>query len=72
MSQAGDLDVRVPIGALFTALGLLLTAYGLLVPAPLSSAFTKDGQINQWWGLVMLAFGVVMLLLARPRRGRTP
>ena len=70
MSATGDLDVRVPIGALFTLLGLLLTAYGFLEPAVGRAAFTKDGQINVWWGLVMLVFGVFMLLVARPRRVR--
>ena len=68
MSATGNLDVRVPIGALFTLLGLLLTVYGYLEPAVAKGAFTKDGQINMWWGLVMLVFGVFMLLIARPRR----
>ncbi len=70
MSAAGDLDVRVPIGALFTVIGLLLTAYGFLEPAAATKAFTKGGQINLWWGLVMVVFGVIMLLLARPSRRR--
>ena len=68
MSATGDLDVRVPIGALFTVLGVLLTAYGALEPPAVKSAFTKGGQINMWWGLVMLVFGVFMLLIARPSR----
>jgi hypothetical protein len=68
MSAAGDLDVRVPIGGLFSVLGLLLVGYGFLEPAAVHSAFTKGGQINLWWGLVMLAFGVIMLLLARSSR----
>ena len=68
MSATGDLDVRVPIGALFTALGVLLTVYGVLEPAAAKSAFTRGGQINLWWGLVMLAFGVFMLVLARPSK----
>lgn len=69
MSATGDLDVRVPIGALFTLLGLLLAVYGFLHPSSTFAAFTKGGQINLWWGLVMLAFGVFMLLISRPRRG---
>ena len=68
MSAAGDLDVRVPIGGLFSVLGLLLLVYGFLEPAAVHRAFTKGGQINLWWGIVMLAFGVVMLLLARSSR----
>ena len=68
MSATGDLDVRVPIGALFTVLGVLLTAYGALEPTAVKSAFTRGGQINMWWGLVMLVFGVFMLLIARPSK----
>lgn len=68
MSASNDLDVRVPIGALFTLIGLLLSVYGFLEPAATKAAFTKGGQINLWWGVVMLVFGVLMLLLARPRR----
>ena len=68
MSATGDLDVRVPIGALFTVLGVLLTAYGALEPTVTKTAFTRGGQINMWWGLVMLVFGVLMLLVARPSK----
>lgn len=72
MSATSELDVRVPIGLLFSLLGGLLTVYGYLAPATSAAAFTRDGQINLWWGLVMLAFGVLMLLLARPSRSRPP
>jgi hypothetical protein len=65
MSATGDLDVRVPIGGLFTLLGLLLAVYGYMEPAATTAAFTKGGQINMWWGVVMLVFGVFMLLISR-------
>ena len=68
MSATGDLDVRVPIGGLFTLFGLLLTVYGYFEPAKPGAAFTRGGQINMWWGLVMLVFGVFMFLVARPQR----
>ena len=70
MSATGDLDVRVPIGGLFTLLGLLLTVYGFMEPTAAKAAFMKGGQINMWWGLVMLVFGIFMLLVARPRAAR--
>ena len=72
MSATGDLDVRVPIGALFTLLGILLTVYGYLTPGTTSAAFARGGQINLWWGLVMVIFGALMLLLARPRKKVVP
>ena len=70
MSATGDLDVRVPIGMLFTLLGVLLTGYGFLEPAAASAAFTKGGQINMWWGIVMLVFGLFMLLISRSLTSR--
>ena len=66
MSAAGGMDIRAPIGGLFTLLGLMLVAYGLLVPASAGAAALSAGtNVNLWWGLVMLAFGIFMLLLAR-------
>ena len=66
MSGAAMLDVRRPIGALFTALGILLTGYGLLTRGAEGSAPTGI-PIVPIWGGVLLAFGVGMLRLAQRR-----
>lgn len=60
------LDIRIPIGLLFTVLGVLLTAYGLLTNAD-TTLYIKsfNYNINIWSGLVMLVFGAVMLLTVR-------
>jgi hypothetical protein len=58
------LDIRVPIGLLFTLIGALLVGYGLLTGAPLHGA-AAGFNINAWWGAVLVLFGVGMLLLAR-------
>ena len=73
MSSAEGLDIRAPIGGLFSLLGLMLTVYGLVAsgsggPSDLSSGTNA----NLWWGLVMLVFGVVMLLMARRAMGTSP
>lgn len=70
MSGSTALDVRWPIGALFTALGLLLAAYGFGT-AGNAGEYTRSlsVNINLWWGLVMLLFGFLVLLGAW--RGRT-
>jgi hypothetical protein len=63
MSGAAGLDVRLPIGGLFTVLGLMLTGYGLMVGS--GSASLSAGSftnVNLWWGLVMLGFGLLLLL----------
>lgn len=62
MSGSAGLDVRVPIGGLFTALGLLLSGYGLATAGdPLHYARSQSVNINLWWGLVMLVFGLTLL-----------
>ncbi|PYO69397.1 MAG: hypothetical protein DMD69_02905 [Gemmatimonadetes bacterium] len=60
-------DLRVPLGALFGVLGLLLTAYGA---ATLGQPGTEPTgvPINLIWGIVLVAFGLWMLLLARRAR----
>ena len=66
-------DIRIPLGALFTLLGVVLTLFGLASsPARYRSSLGID--INLWWGLVLIAFGAAMLALAwrsrRDPRGR--
>lgn len=58
------LDIRFPIGALFTLLGLILTLYGALGDSAMY-ARSLGHNVNLTWGLVMLTFGLVVLLYAR-------
>jgi hypothetical protein len=71
MSGAAGLDVRVPIGGLFTVLGLMLSGYGLVVGSGSASLSAGSStNVNLWWGLVMFVFGLLLLLgsfLARRR-----
>ena len=53
------LDIRWPIGLMFTLIGALLIIQGLMVG---SSAKALDLNINLIWGVVLLVFGVLMLL----------
>lgn len=62
-----ELDIRLPIGLLFGILGLLLVGYGLLSD-PAIYARSLGMNVNLGWGLVLLAFGAVMLFLGRKRR----
>ena len=64
------LDLRIPIGLMFTIVGGLLAVYGLVSDASIY-ARSLGINVNLWWGLVLLAFGLVMLFLAtRAARGR--
>lgn len=57
------LDIRIPLGSLFVILGVLLAGYGLLSgPAIYQRSLGID--VNLWWGVVLLAFGLAMLGLA--------
>ncbi len=55
-----DLDVRLPIGSMFTIVGILLVIYGLISNPSIYKA-SLGIDINLWWGLVLVVFGVVML-----------
>lgn len=63
------LDIRIPIGLLFTVLGLLVTAYGIITNSD-AELYKKSFQynVNLWSGLLMLLFGVIMLLMARKKK----
>jgi len=55
-----NLDVRWPIGGMFSIFGALLIVYGLLS----SDAIYERSlgiNVNLWWGLVLLLFGLGML-----------
>ena len=61
------LDIRLPIGLLFSVFGVTLLAFGAL-SNPALYARSLNININLAWGVVMLLFGITMLLLARPHR----
>ena len=50
------LDIRLPIGLLFTLLGLLLAVFGL-VSDPAVYQHSLGYNMNLIWGIVLLAFG---------------
>lgn len=60
------LDIRLPIGGMFATVGLLLTIYGAVTGGDAAMYERALGvNINLWWGVAMLAFGLVMLALGR-------
>ncbi len=61
------LDIRIPIGLMFSVFGVILAAYGLLSDRGIY-ARSLGININLLWGVVLLAFGASMLLLALRRR----
>ncbi len=70
MSGSTGFDARLPIGTLFTVLGLLLTGYGLATAGNAELyARSLSVNVNLWWGIVMLVFGLLMLDGARRAHG---
>lgn len=59
-----SLDIRLPMGMLFTVLGVLLTGYGAFSDRAIYQK-SLGMNLNLTWGLVILAFGLVMLVLGR-------
>jgi hypothetical protein len=60
------LDIKVPIGLMFTILGLLLTIFGLAT-ASNTEMYQRslDININLWTGAAMLVIGIVMLATSK-------
>lgn len=63
-----NLDLRLPIGLMFSIFGLLLLGFGLLSDAAIYQR-SLGINVNLWWGVVLLAFGLVMLGFALKARG---
>ena len=62
MSSAGRFDIRIPIGILFLALGVILSIYGVATRSDVALYGRSENiVINLWWGLVMILFGGLML-----------
>jgi len=57
------LDLRLPIGLYFTALGILLGGYGIFT-ASNTEMYKRslDMNVNSIWGVVLLIFGLGMLI----------
>ena len=62
-----NLDIRLPIGLLFAILGGLLAVFGLVTGFTSGALYDRSLgiNVNLWWGLVMLAFGIVMVVAGR-------
>ena len=63
MSLETKLDVRLPIGIMFTLFGAIIAIYGI-VTDPVIYQRSLDININLWWGLFMVVFGAGFLLTA--------
>ena len=65
------LDIRLPLGILFALLGAILTIFGV-ASDPARYQQSLGVNVNLYWGIVLLVFGLVMLLLARRSKHTEP
>ena len=67
-----NLDLRIPMGLMFTLVGLILSVYGWATRGSLLYLREDNLDVNLYWGLVLLVFGSGMFLLGRrgERRAR--
>jgi hypothetical protein len=60
------LDLRLPIGMMFSLVGGLLIIYGLVTAAdPVMYQRSLGINVNLWWGVVLAVFGLTMFYFSR-------
>jgi hypothetical protein len=63
------LDIKIPIGLMFSVFGLILLVYGFATNGD-TALYQKSlsYNINLWMGGLMLVFGGLMLLLVKKKK----
>ena len=61
-----SLDIRIPIGLMFSIIGAILAIFGALTRSnsEMYRVHSLGINVNLGWGCVLLAFGLFMLMLA--------
>jgi multisubunit Na+/H+ antiporter MnhG subunit len=64
-----NLDIKIPIGLLFTILGILLAIFGLVTLGD-TELYSRalNINVNLWTGLGMTVIGVFLLATAKWRK----
>ena len=64
-------DIKLPIGLMFTLLGVILTIHGSITSANTELYIRSlNININLWAGLFMLVFGILMLSFSKKPKKR--
>jgi len=63
------IDIKIPIGLMFTILGVLLTIHGILTASD-TELYSRSLNINVnlWTGVFMVVVGILMLAFSKFRR----
>ena len=66
-----NLDLRIPMGLMFTFTGGILAAWGFQTNGNTALYARSLGiNANLWWGLVLLVFGLTMFILGQRSQRR--
>ena len=63
------LDIKIPIGLMFSIFGIILLIYGFMTRND-AELYQKSllHNVNLWMGALMLVFGAVMLMLVKRKK----
>ena len=62
-------DIRIPIGLMFSILGILILIFGLVTKSNIEMYHRSlNINVNIIMGLLMLIFGLVMLFFAKRKK----
>jgi len=65
-------DIRYPIGLMFTILGVLVTIFGIATISDTGLYQKSLGiNVNIYMGIIMLVFGLFMLAMALRKKKKT-
>lgn len=64
------IDIRFPIGLMFSIFGVIITVFGLVTTGNEMYARSLDININLISGVCMLIFGLLMLFFSDPVKNR--
>lgn len=66
-----EIDLRIPMGMMFSMAGAVLVAFGMATRARADMYAKSFGwNVNMWWGIAVLAFGLIVLNLGRRGQGK--
>ena len=63
-----QLDLRTPMGLMFSITGAILVIWGLKTNGDAIYARSLGINANLWWGIVLLIFGLTMFILGERRQ----
>jgi hypothetical protein len=61
-------DIRIPIGLMFSILGILITGFGIFTSNSEIYQKSLGINVNLFMGVIMLVFGLIMLFLALKKK----